>query len=73
MTRRFLQWLVLSEGERIVRIKSLWPSVMRNPWGRWELAWPCLLIDRKYGQRATVSPIWDRARFAEFNPWRRAS
>ena len=60
--RRFLKWLCLAEGDRIVRIKSLRPSLYRNPWGRWELSWPCLLVDRLGGSRATVWPVWDRAR-----------
>ncbi len=62
--RRFLTWLVLDDGERIVRIKSLCPT--RGPHG---VEWPCLLIDRRNGKRETVWPVWNRVRFAQF--WKR--
>ena len=67
--KRFLAWFVLEDGERIVRIKSLWPTVYRNPWGKWDVCWPCLLIDRKWGQHETVSPVWDRTRLSQL--WRK--
>jgi hypothetical protein len=70
--RRFLTWLVLEDGERIVRIKSLRPCIMRDPWGRWELSWPTLLVDRWHGtQRSTMSPIWNRVRFRDL--WERTT
>ena len=68
--RRFLTWLVLEDGERIIRIKSLWPTIGRNPWGKIEVTWPCLLIERRRGgQRETIWPVWNRVRLAQL--WKR--
>lgn len=59
--KRFLQWLCCLEGERIVRIKSLRPTI-----GRHGVEWPVLLIDTRSGQRMSVAPVWDRARLVQF-------
>jgi hypothetical protein len=64
--KRFLQWLCLEDGDRIVRIKSLRPVICRNHWsGRRELLWPTLLVDRRGGRRETSQPVWDRVRFRQ--------
>ena len=56
--KRFLGWLLLDPNEKIVRIKSWWPS--REKHG---IEWPVMLIDNRWGRRMTVAPIWDRAMF----------
>lgn len=55
---------ILDDSERLVSVKSWWPSIGRNAFsGRVEIAWPVMLVDRK-GERYTCLPIWDRARLA---------
>lgn len=63
--KRFLTWLVLDEGERIVRVKSWMPVLCRDHRGQLELTWPCLLVDTRGGIRMSMSPVWDRVRFSK--------
>jgi hypothetical protein len=55
--KRLLEWLCCEPGEKIVRIKSLWPSF--GPHG---VEWPVLLVDTRLNQRMTIAPVWDRVR-----------
>ena len=49
---RILRWLgCLAADQRLVRVKSWWPSI--------EVGWPVMLVDRKGGARETVTPVWD--------------
>ena len=57
MLRRFLEWLLLEPGDKIVRVKS-WKPV----WLRGCIEWPCLLVDSR-SQRRTAWPVWGRQRF----------
>lgn len=58
----FRRWF-LSEGDRLVRIKSLRPQ-----WGSYGLEWPVLVIKMKgYGQM-TITPCWTWQRL--LLPWR---
>lgn len=61
-----LRRLILCDGEKLIRVKSWIPSIgiVRNHLGRrLEVCWPTMLIE-SYGQRMTVTPVWNRARFA---------
>lgn len=60
---RMLQWILrdlglISQRETLVMVRSWIPFWDRE---RRELSWPTLLV-QKPGQRATISPIWDRVR-----------
>lgn len=58
---RFLEWLCLEPGDKIVRVKS-WRPV----WLHGCVEWPCLLIDFRRGNcRATVWPVWNRQRLRD--------
>jgi hypothetical protein len=59
-----LRRLFLEDDDKLIKIKSLWPSVNRS-YGRTAICWPKMLIDAGgYGSsRQTVSPIWNAARF----------
>ena len=57
-----MKWFLrlLLEGDELIRVKSWVPY-----WGRYGLEWPTMLVDTRSGQRSTVSPVWDKARFSE--------
>lgn len=57
---RFLAYMLLAPNERVVRVKSWWPT-----WGQYGLEWPCLLVD-SLGVRRTCWPVWDWARLRSF-------
>mgnify|MGYP001568307616 CR=1 FL=1 len=57
MTHRFLEWLLLGPGDKIVRVKSWRPT-----WVQGCLEWPCLLIDHHSRCRMTIWPVWNRYR-----------
>ncbi len=60
------RWL-FSDGDRLVKIKSWWPSYVDG-----ELGWPVMLIDVRGSGRMTATPIWNRYRFvAPFITWER--
>jgi hypothetical protein len=53
VTERLLRWLgCIDEREKLVRVKSWWPS-----WDRHGIGWPTLLLDKSYC-RVTATRIW---------------
>ena len=65
LSTRFWRWLIRDNRiNRVVRVKTLRPC-----WDSYcgAIGWPTLLVDRGY-QRMTITPIWDKARYAF---WRR--
>lgn len=55
--KRFLAWLMLEPGERVVAVTSWWPW-----WGPYGLEWPAMRVDDRYGTRRFCVPVWDWAR-----------
>ena len=49
------QWF-LNDGDRLVRIKSMWPVVFFRPF---EFLWPTMLISSRGCGRMTVQPVWN--------------
>lgn len=58
--KQFLAWLTLEPGDRVIAVLSWWPS-----WGRYGPEWPAMRIDDKYGQRRSVTPVWDWVRLKQ--------
>jgi hypothetical protein len=54
--RRAIAFLTLSSNDRIVAVKSWWPTM-----GRHGIEWPTLLVDTP-SYRCTATPVWDAAR-----------
>lgn len=52
--RRLIAWLLLRPQDKLIRVKSWWPS-----WDKYGLEWPTMLIDANGYQRRTVTPIWN--------------
>ena len=50
---RLRRWF-LSDDERLVKVKSLRPSLLDG-----SLCWPVFLVDRRGCGRQTVTPVWD--------------
>jgi hypothetical protein len=57
-----LRKLFLEDDDRLIEVKSWWPSVDRS-YGKFAICWPVMLIDARGYCRQTVSPIWNGARF----------
>jgi hypothetical protein len=56
------EWLLrkmgsLYEGDRLVKVKSWWPSMYWHG-GKLEVCGPCVLIDKRGHGRMTCSVIW---------------
>lgn len=58
--RWLLQYLLLSDRDRIVEIRSWVPAM-----GLYGVEWPTMLIDANGYQRHTVSPVWDWPRLKD--------
>lgn len=54
MVKRFLAWLTLEPGERVVAVTSWWPW-----WGPYGPEWPAMRIDTRNGERRSCVPVWD--------------
>lgn len=56
--RRWILRLISRKGERIVKLKSLWPVI---DWRTGEVLGPLWLVDRN-GRRSSVRTIWRKGR-----------
>lgn len=53
--------MLWSRRDKLVRVKSWWPSI--GPYG---IEWPTLLVDRLGRTRVTETPVWNRAMVKHF-------
>lgn len=57
MVLRFLAWLMLEPGDRVVDVSSWVPW-----WGPYGIEWPAMRVDDRYGVRRRCVPVWDWVR-----------
>ena len=62
LTHKIMTYLFLEEGEELVKIKTVRPNMWRENKNKLVIAFPELVVDKKYYGRGTNFYIWNLAR-----------